>query len=60
MADKDHTMKVLEIITLIAEDDKFAGTVTCPICGGTINYIYEGPMAMRAKCDGSCGFTAFS
>lgn len=60
MADKDHTMKVLEIMNLIAEDAKHEGTVTCPICGGTINYIYEGPMAMRAKCDGSCGFTAFS
>ena len=60
MDDKDYTTKVLEIMTLIGEDDKHEGTVTCPICGGTINYICEGPMAMRAKCDGSCGFTAFS
>ena len=60
MADKKNTQKVLEIMNLIAEDAKHEGTVTCPICGGTINYIYEGPMAMRAKCDGSCGFIAIS
>ena len=60
MADKNHTMKVLKIMDLIAEDAKREGTVTCPICGGTINYICEGPMAMRAKCDGSCGFIAVS
>lgn len=60
MSDKNHTMKVLEIMNLIVEDAKHEGTVTCPICGGTINYIYEEPTIMRAKCNGSCGFVTIS
>lgn len=62
MTENEYTDTVVETMNKIGEkveQGESQGSIKCPFCGGSIEYVYDNPMAMRAKCD-SCGFKAFA
>ena len=43
-------VEMMQEISRKIEMGETSGIVKCPYCGGEVHYIYDNPMAMRAKC----------
>ena len=57
--DEDKVMDIIAEISKRVDNGEKSGEFKCPCCEGTIEYVYENGMAMRAKCD-TCSFVMFA
>lgn len=56
----DKIIKTMNEIGTKIERGEKEGTAKCPYCGGTVNYVSDGHMALKAWCNDCQLFRVFA